>query len=153
MRKNLILALISLTSVSCGSSDDPFFPGTWDGTLPLAGNDCPFSAPADQNQLFPVLISESANNQLAVQGADGSSGTGVEDENNQSFLVSGTSFGTITTDTGTLTACTINKYFGFFSAQSTTAQSELRITFTDCTNSSGSQTSCSVLYAGYTNKR
>src|SRR5262249_45086306 len=134
-------------------------PGTWDGPFPLVGNDCPFSAPPDQNHIFPVVITSAPNDQVAVVGADGSQGLGEilsQDQNyKDSFLVTSQEFGIPFNNTSPYVGCTTTYYFGFFTATGSEAQTELRINFENCTDLSTGDTdkSCSVLYAGTADQR
>jgi hypothetical protein len=151
----LITTLFLITGsflTGCGS-DSVTFVGTWGGDLPLIQNSCPFNVPQNQNAVFPIVVTPLSDGQLNVVAADGSSGGGVENDQELSFLVAGPPFGEQVVNTAPLTNCTVTFNFGLFNAKEDSAESQLYIDYNNCTDTTnGSTTSCAISYAGDANK-
>ena len=150
--KIITILSIFLICSGCGSEEVSFV-GTWSGNLSLLQNGCPFNAPLNQDQVFPIVVTQSASNELTVVAANGSSGNGIENDQNESFLVADAPFGERIANTAPLAECTITNTFGLFTVKDATAESQLNLNYSNCTNTSGAAiTRCTVSYAGDASK-
>ena len=137
------LLLLVAAFFGCGGGGRDSFAGTWSGTLPLLANGCSFTPPNDQNQVFPIVVSELAENKVQVIAATGKSGAGTTLD--YSFNLSTNLIEPIA-EGAALSGCTVTYSFGLFAAyEDSKAQSELQIVYSEC---QASASNCTLLYSG-----
>lgn len=152
--KLLSIFLLSLVLAACGSSDEPNFSGTWDGSFTRFDNSCPFPVNSNLGSVFPMVVNEDAAGVVTVLAANGDLATGGQGVGETiSFTANSSSFGSFGTTAPYV--CTASPYtLGYVEQGDNKADVTTYVTFTNCTVAGGSSTtSCSVLYSGSATKR
>lgn len=156
MKRVIFLLAITLSVLGCGSSTDPDFSGTWDGSFTSLSNRCPFSVASDINPLFPMRVDIDQNQVFTVTAVDGSVAVGGQGAGESvSFLAQSQTFGRYGSSAPYTCASTISS-IGFLDVGAPNASVTLTIAFKDCITPADPKKkkfSCAAIYYGDATKK